>query len=187
METETDQQGQQQQAPDFQGLLRETQAERAKRQAAEARISELEAAEAERARKAAEEAGEYRRLYEADRARADELAKRVAAFEAAEKARLDAVAARNVERIKALPENLRGVVSALPDGTPPEVVSALLDRTEPLAASGAAGHAAQTRGGSPPGLTDEERAIARSYGMGEDATPEAVKRVVAAHNKLRGG
>lgn len=104
--------------------------------ALKARIAELEAAEAERERAAAEEAGEFKRLYEEATAKVSTLTETVSAFEARETARVEALTARNSERIKALPEQLQTLV---PEGLDADATATWLDRAAQLPAESARG------------------------------------------------
>lgn len=115
------------------GLQKALEAERKKRQAAEKKLADREKKrrEAEEAakRKQAEEQGEYQKLYEAEKARAAALQAEVDAFKSSEQARAEQLAARNTERLEALPENVRSLV---PEGLSAEQVSSQLDRLEKL-------------------------------------------------------
>ena len=149
--------------------LKALQAER--QRAAEA-VAALEALKAER--KAQEDAdaakrGEYKSLYEAEKARADEAAGRLTAFEAAEASRVTAISTRNAERIGLLTNEQRGLV---PDGLSPEATALHLDRLDAILRSGAGTAAAgggRASGGSASGdvLTPEERAWAETYQDGD--------------------
>lgn len=97
--------------------LKALTSERAKRQALEARLAELEQAAKERSEREATERGEYRELWESRgkpaEDRATELAAKVEAFEAARKARQD---------------SRREALGAFADGIPEGVTGDQLDK-----------------------------------------------------------
>lgn len=99
------------------GYFKGMQAERAKRQALEARLAEIETAQQERERKAAEEQGEFKRLYEETTAKASSLEEEVNKYRAAEAARIEKLEASNEKALADLPEHLRGLV---PEGLSPD-------------------------------------------------------------------
>lgn len=99
-----------------------------------------ERAEAERKRREAE--GDILPLYEDAKAkltaaeqRAADAEARATALEKAETDRLAAIGAANVERIKALPEDLRSVIEALPEGMRADTVAEQVSRLEQVAAA----------------------------------------------------
>lgn len=104
-------------------------AERDKRQALEARLAAIESERAEADRAAAEEAGEYRKLYEDLKAKHGAAAEQLAALQSAETARLETLVQSNNDRIVALPEHLRGLI---PDGLSPDATASQIARLEAL-------------------------------------------------------
>ena len=101
------------------------------------------AADEEARRKKAEEDGEFKSLYEKVQAEAKAQAERLAAFEAKETARADALKKANTKRHKALPKNLRSLISLDGDA---DAVAALLDKAE-VAAKELAARPAGSEGG----------------------------------------
>ena len=116
------------------GLQAALKAERAARQAAEAKAAALTAAQEEAARRAAEEAGEYKRLYEDLNGKHAAAAEKLTALEAKEAARAEAMKARNAKRIEALPESYRAIIVATLD---PDTVADQLTAVEALASADA--------------------------------------------------
>ena len=104
--------------------LKALTSERAKRQALESRLAELELAAKERAEREATERGEYRELWETRgkpaEDRASELAAKVEAFEAARQARQDKRR-----------ESLGDYASGIPDGIVGDQLDKMLDWAEP--------------------------------------------------------
>ena len=92
------------------GLLKDLQAERVARKAAEAKAAEVEA-------KAAE--------YAAWKAEAEPKLGKLSEYEQREQARADALVAQNVAELAALPEQLRALV---PEGLTPEATAAQIGR-----------------------------------------------------------
>jgi hypothetical protein len=131
------------------GLLAALQAERARAKAASERLTALESAQAEAARKAAEEQGNYRKLYE----EAAPKLTRLQELEQREAARLEALAARNSERLGLLPEELRELA---PPNADAETLASWIERAEKRVPREPTGTVA--RGGAPGSLPPEAKA-----------------------------
>lgn len=185
-------------APDAKVPVKALQAERAKRQAAEKALADLQAAqtkaEAERAaaaakaeEEAAKQRGEYEKLYGDTLPKLTAAQERLAEYEAKEAARLERLTTRNTERVAALPENLRSIVP----GLDPEALADWLDRAAPVLTADDT-RPAGTRG-KPPGAKaemvwpPEAFAAARQQGKG-DGNPDEQKRWIqtAWANTARG-
>lgn len=157
------------------GRVADLQRERARRQELEGKLAALEAAQADAARKAAEEAGKHRELYEGLKPKHDEIAAKLAAYEARESARVAAVTERNAARIAALPEPFRALV---PEGLDPDAASVQVERLEGIARQQSQTFAAGSQAGAgagagkkptpPPECVD----LARKLGK---TTPEAIE------------
>ena len=144
---------------DHAGLLAGLKAEREKRQAVETELQKFRDAQAAAEQAAAEKRGEFEALYQTESEKSRSLAEKVAKYEAREEAREAKVAASNATRLEALPEAFRAGVSALPEGTSPDVIASVLTAQE--AAAGVAtiqkgGMGGASRGGNAPGLTAEQ-------------------------------
>lgn len=114
------------------GFYAAMKAERAKRQELESRLAQFEQEQAEKARKAAEEQGEYKRLYEETTAKAASLEEEVNKYRAAEQARIEKVEARNEAALAELPENLRALV---PEGMSPDAKAEQIAKLAKLASN----------------------------------------------------
>ena len=147
------------------GFLEGMKAERAKRQAAEARIAELEAADAERSRKAAEEAGQFQDLYKQTQSEAEKLRAEVEQYRAAETARIERVEARNTAALEKLPEPFRALV---PEGLSPDAVSEQIQRLAALAQQDAGPAGSRAGAGKPPKEAIPPECIAQAKQHGKD-------------------
>jgi DNA repair exonuclease SbcCD ATPase subunit len=171
-------------SPEQVGMLRDLQAERAKRQELEKALADVQAAQEKREREDAEKAGEYQRLYEELSPRATELEERVKAYEAQEAARTAALVESNAKRIEALPKHLRAVVDALPDSIGADAVARQLAALEAMKATSSVLDS-PSKGSQPGGLTKEQEAFRDRMMPG--ASDEAVKRTYAASQKVHAG
>jgi len=110
-----------------QGLQATVKAEREKRQALEAQLAEIRAAQqaADEASKA--EAGQYRELYEKLKAEREAELKELKALKGEKKARVEALTAKNTERLDALDDDWRDLI---PEGLSPSALSKQLDKIE---------------------------------------------------------
>ena len=107
---------------------------RKRAQEAEAQLAQFKAQQEEVARKAAEEQGEYRKLYEDLKAKHDPLAEQYEALSTREQQRIEALTTANDEALKKLPEGLRHLV---PEGLGPEATAKQLQAVQALMAADA--------------------------------------------------
>jgi len=147
--------------------LKSLEAERKKRQEAEAELQRLrdEATEAER--KAKEKSGEYVELYEATKAELADAKGKLTALQERE--------ARRVERIEADNEALRkdlapDLLELVPDGLDPDAEHAQLVKLGKLATKTVGPKGTRTGGGKPPGVKVPAEALdfAAKHGMNEE-------------------
>lgn len=117
------------------------QAEREKRQALAAELEQLKAAQKAREDAEAEKRGEYQQLAEKRAAELEAATSRLAELEAAQKARDEALGAKNAERLKALGERERKLIE-LSGVTDPWRVAEMIE-----AAGGDVALSTGTRGG----------------------------------------
>ena len=154
-------------------------AEREKRQALEKQLAEFTAQQEAARQKAAEEAGQFRELYESAKPRLE----RLEALEAAEAARAAALTERNAERLTLLPNHLRDLV---PEGLEGDALAAHLDRVEKLApqvTGGPTGSRMPGAAGLAEALTAEERAFAVERRLPADLAPAVVKKLYTKHKQ----
>lgn len=138
------------------------EAERQKRQAAETRIAEIEAATKKAADDKAAEEGRWKDLHSAATIELEAAKGRLQQLEDAETARAATVAARNVTRVAALPEDGRALV---PVGLSGDALASWLDTAEPRLAGGTARPAGtKARGGAAPEIPADCIAEAKRYG-----------------------
>ena len=128
--------------------------------------------------KRAEEAGEYRRLYEEGAARLAEAEAENATFQAA-------VAARNERRLKALPEALAGLV---PDGMTGAALDTYLDKAESYADRFRGPVGTVSRTGAPaPAASAEVLEFAARYGVDDPAEATKIHNAYKRRKKRIGG
>lgn len=110
-----------------QGLQAAVKAEREKRQALEKQLADIQAAKeaADEASKA--EAGQFKELYEKLKAEREAELKELKALKGEKKARIEALTAKNAERLEALPEDWRDLI---PEGLTPSAMATQLDKIE---------------------------------------------------------
>jgi len=128
--------------------------------------------------KRAEEAGEYKRLYEDGAARLATLEAENAAFHAA-------VDARNDRRVKALPEGLAGLI---PDGMTGGALDGYLDRLEAHADRFRGPVGTVSRTGAPaPAASAEVLEFAARYGVDDPAEATKIHNAYKRRKKRFGG
>lgn len=113
------------------GMQQALAAERAKRQALESRLAEIEKSQADAAEAARIANGEAADVAKAKSEALEAANAKIAEYEARETARLEAITKANAESLKALPEHMRPLV---PEGLSPEAAQAQIAKLAKLAA-----------------------------------------------------
>lgn len=116
--------------PDKDGLLAALKAERAKRQEFATQLEALKAEQEAAAQKAAEEAGEHKRLYDDIKPKFEALTEELNGYRQREAQRVEALTAKNTERVATLAEHLKPLV---PPNLDPDALSAWLDKAASIA------------------------------------------------------
>lgn len=166
------------------GQIAAIKAERERRQAAEAKIAEMEAAQEAARLKAAEEQGEFKKLYEESTGKLSALEEELNALRAEKAARLEAAKAEADRALEELPEDLRALV---PDGLSPEAklaqvrkVAALSKKEKaPTGTRGAGGGRVKAPEMSPQEANEVQKMRAQHRHMSE----ETALRLVRMKNK----
>ena len=152
------------------GLKAAVAAERKGRQDAESRLAKIEADSKAAAEAAAAEKGEHKKLYDDLAPKHKEATDRLKALEARETARVEKVATRNAERIKALPETTRKLASGLADKLDADALADWLEDAAPVLGD----------------TTRPAGTVKGKGGGGEDPIPPAAKTEWATYGQRLG-